>query len=62
MLARVLDVIVLEDEVLHQVCDLPHSAGNGIAPTEGIFPEEGIETSLAVDEARLPEALSIVSS
>ena len=54
---EILDVLVVEDEVLDEVWNLAHAAGDGIAAAKGVLAEERVERCLRVHEARLPEAL-----
>ena len=54
---EILYVLVVEDEVLDEVGNLAHAAGDGIAAAEGILAEEGVERCLRVHKARLPETL-----
>ncbi len=50
--------IIVEHEVLDEVCNLAHAAGNGVAASERILAEEDIEACLGIGKSRLPESLS----
>ena len=54
---QVVNVLVVKDEVLHQLGNLPHTAGNRVAAAKGVLAEEGIKRRLRVHKARLPKPL-----
>ncbi len=51
------DGLLVKAEVLNQLSNLPHTAGDGIATVERRVAEEHVEASLHINEARLPESL-----